>query len=1133
MKYYQMGNGERDPNLINVKNVCRYILNLKSFNSVFMRVKIIVLLLYISSVQVRAEVFGQNINLKMSSSKLTDVFSKIENQTGYTFFYNKKDIENLKPINVSINQPLELGLQTLFNDLPLSYKLHDKIIVINRQTKKHHKINQSVTATQELELKGRVIDSYGNPIEGVSVKIKSSLVGTSTNKDGLFQLNATEEGVLLFSAVGYLEREIAFDNAAIGDVILQSTEADVEEVVVLGFGQSQKKIAQTGSIASIGLKELRQSPTANVTNALAGRLPGLTAIQISGEPGNDASQLLIRGRATFNGADPLITIDGVQKDYAAIGLLDVNEIENVTILKDASATAIYGVKGANGVIIITTRRGKIGEPSISATAQTAIQNTIRLPKYLGSYEYALLANEAYLNDNPTGVAPYSQTELDAYQSGSDPLIYPNVDWLGEMMKPAVQSQANFNISGGGQLARYFVNVGYTDQGGIYKTVKNKQYDPKSNFKRYNFRSNVDIDFDPNFTLGLNLYGAIENKKDPNVSVPDLFWTLNQLPPNAFPVQYPTGFYGENGFFLNPARLLNETGYREAFNSSLSGMLSLTRKLNFITEGLSVKGNYSFDGYFRNNFNRSKQVRRAIYKGSGDFEDENNYTYLGSDIPLTAPSSSFNQNRDIWMDASLNYQRNFDKHDVSGLLLVNRTQKVLGNTIPYVSQGIVSRLTYNYDYKYFLEINAGYNGTDNFAKDKRYGFFPAFSAGWVLSQENFLKDNSWLSFMKLRGSYGLTGNDQLTGRRWLFNSEYIRQQNAGYLYGDQLYGIEGVYEGAMSNPDVTWETAKKANIGLEMKLWNEFISISADVFSENRNNILITRSSVPALIGMSGSNLPPANFGKVDNKGFEVVLGHKYKVGDVSYFVNGNISYAKNKIIFIDEEPKPYDYMRVTGHSLGQIMGLEAIGFFKDEMDVKLSPSQYGRVIPGDIKYRDKNDDGVINDNDIGPIGRSNIPEVFFGISGGVNYKNFDLSFLFQGAANSSRTLVGGMAWEFYEGGKVREEHLNRWTPETATTATWPALHYGGNSNNHRISSFFLEDNSYIRLKNLELGYTFKNVALTKKANLSSLRLYANGMNLYTWTRAQKMMDPEYWAANTIGAIYPAQRIMNFGLSVGF
>lgn len=1092
--------------------------------------------LLLLSVQVHAQ--PAKFNLSLKNAPIEQLFAAIQQQSNFHVIYSASVVKNAKKVNVDLkNASLETALQQSFNGQPFGYKIdNNKIFIVPAKPAESSAPRQQMQdTTAATTVTGKVTaKNDGVALPGVSIKVMGTARGTTTNADGMFSLTVSSKDSLSFSFMGYNTLVLPVGERKSLTVVLTPADGQgLNEVVVLGFGQTQKKIAQTGSTVSISTKELRQSPVANITNALAGRLPGLTAIQISGEPGNDKSQLFIRGRATPNGQDPLITIDGVQKDYSAISLLDANEIENITVLKDASATALYGVKGANGVIIITTRRGKVGKPVISISAQRAVQNSTRLPRYLGSYDYARLANEAYLNDHPGGVAPYDATALEAYRTGSDPLKYPSVDWLGEMMKPAMQTQANFNISGGSTQARYFVNVGYTDQGGIYKTEKNDQYNPKADFKRYNFRSNIDIDFDENFSLGLNLFGAIENKRDPNVSVGDLFWTLNQVPPNAFPVMYPTGIYGENGVFLNPARLLNQTGFKEAFNSSLSGMLSLTRKLNFITEGLSVKGNYSFDGYFQNSFRRDKQVRRAVYKGSGDYNDMNSYTYLGNDVPLTAPSSSYSQRRDIWMDASLNYNKTFGPHEVTGLLLVNRTQKVRGNEIPYVSQGLVSRLAYSYKYKYFAEFNAGYNGTDNFAREKRYGFFPAVSAGWVLSEESFLKGSHVIDFLKLRGSYGLTGNDQLPGRRWLFTSEYTRDGALGYLYGDQLYGIGGIKEGAMANPDVTWETARKANIGFELKLWKSLFSITADVFSEKRNDILITRNSVPSMIGMADSDLPPANFGKINNQGFEVEVSHRHMINKVTYTLSGNLSYAKNKIIFKDEENKAYDYMYETGNPLGQVMGLTAIGFFKDETDIRLSPAQYGKLIPGDVKYLDRNNDGVIDDNDIGPIGRSNIPELFFGISGSVNWKNIDFSFLFQGAGNSSRTMVGGIAWEFYEGGKVREEHLNRWTPETAATATWPALHYGGNSNNHRVSSLYLEDNSYIRLKNIELGYTFKNVRITKKTGFTNCRIYANANNLHTWSRAQAILDPEYWAANTNGTIYPAQKVVNFGASVTF
>jgi TonB-linked SusC/RagA family outer membrane protein len=568
------------------------------------------------------------------------------------------------------------------------------------------------------------------------------------------------------------------------------------EVVVLGFGQSQKKIAQTGAIASITTKEIKQSPAANIANALTGRLPGLISVQRSGEPGSDMPELFIRGRATLNKNDPLITIDGVEKDPKLVDLsaLDPNEVESVTILKDASATALYGVKGANGVIIIKTRRGTEGKPRINTSVQTAIQSATRIPKYLDSYNYALLANEAYYNDNPNGqLPPYTAEAIKAYESGSDPYKYPNVDWMHEMLKPAQMTRGDFNISGGSPMVKYFVNAGYTQQNGLYKAEKNEDYDANLKYRRYNFRSNIDIDFDKDFSVGLSLFGSIENQNAPNVNTTDIFNYLGKTPPNAFPIKYPNGYYG-GATRGNPFALVNTTGYRQYFNSALSGMFTAMRRLDFITRGLYVKGNFSFDGYSRATYTRSREVKTATYKGNGDYYDTASYSFAGNDAPLQAPASSYGQNRSTWVDLSFNYDRDFGKHNFTGLLLVNRQHKVISDdvstpygVIPYVTQGVVSRVTWNWDNKYFAEFNAGYNGTDNFAKDKRYGFFPAGSIGWVVSKEHFLQNNSVIDFLKVRGSYGLTGNDKLNDRRWLFISEYM--SGAGYSFGtDQLTAI---------------------------------------------------------------------------------------------------------------------------------------------------------------------------------------------------------------------------------------------------------------------------------------------------------------------------------------------------------
>lgn len=1088
--------------------------------------KLTIVLLISAFLQAHAVSYAQKITLSKKNASLEQVFKEIKKQSPYTFLYNNKTLKAARPVEVNITEgTIDEVLKQCFEGQPLTYTISQNTVVVQKKTNYSHVVEEV-----RLDISGKVTDEKGESLPGASVKVKGSNISTGTNENGEFSLKGINgNAVLVVSFLGFVTLEVPVNNQSRIIVVLKENAQGLNEVVVLGFGQTQKKIAQTGAIASITTKEIKQSPVANITNALTGRLPGLIAVQRSGEPGSDMPELYIRGLATFNSNAPLITIDGVQKEQEAISMLNPNEVESITILKDASATALYGIKGANGVIIIQTRRGKEGKPAINASVQTAVQNPTRLPEYLNSYDYAVLRNEAIKNDNPTAAPLYTQEALEAYRSGSDPYKYPSVNWLEEMIKPSAMTQANFNISGGAPQVKYFVNVGYTQQDGLYEAEKNSQYDPNLKYKRYNFRSNTDVDFDKNFSMSLSLFASIEDKNTPRTTTEQMFTYLLQTTPNAYPIRYPNGMYG--GSRYNPFVLLNGLGYVQNFDSSLSGMLSATRKLNFITEGLYVKANYSFDGYYRKDFTRAKTTQTALYNGTGDYFDETSYSYQETDTPLGAPTAGYDQKRSVWMDLSLNYGRSFGNHHVTGLLLANRRQRIIYSQIPFVDQGIVSRMTYNYKNKYFGELNMGYSGSDNFAKGKRYGFFPAYSAGWVMSEENFLKNSSFLDHLKVRGSYGLTGNDVLNGRRWLFISEFI--DGPGYSFGDPLTNIGGRLEGAMANPDVTWETARKMNVGIESNFLNSLIGFNVDVFHEKRDDILITRGTVPGMIGVTSANLPPANLGSVINRGVEAELIHRKRVGNVNYFVKANGSFSRNKILEMDEASRPYDYLRRTGQSLRQLYGLTAIGFFKNEDDIQNSPAQFGNLIPGDIKYKDLNGDGKIDNNDEGPIGRTTVPEFLYGLAGGFNWKNLDFSLLFQGAGNYNVNFSHASAWEFYNGASVLTHHLGRWTPETAETATYPVLHNGQNNNNHRErSSFFMKDASYIRLKNVELGYTFKNIRLTKQTGLASLRLYANGMNLFTWDKmGAGYFDPE--APSGKGFFYPQLRVVNLGLSTDF
>lgn len=1077
-------------------------------------------------------VLQKKVTISFSGQPLSQALQQLQQKTGISFAYTQNDVQPfLVPALVFTDEPLENVCREMFKNTTLSFKESGGYIVITRGAPPPVKKKQTV-----LLITGKITDAETKDgLAGVNVMVMRSLNGVISRGDGSFSIEAQPGDMLRFTYAGYESVQEQVGTTAYFAIAMKPSGA-MGEVVVLGFGQSQKKIAQTGAVASISTKEIKQSPAANIANALTGRLPGLVTVQRSGEPGNDGPELFIRGRATLNSNAPLITIDGVEKapDVADLSSLDPNEVESVTILKDASATALYGVKGANGVIIIKTRRGREGKPGINTSVQTSVQEATRIPKYLNSYHFALLANEAYRNDNPNGVLmPYSAEALKAYESGSDPYKYPNVNWMNEMLKPALMTRANFNISGGSPMIKYFVNAGYTSQNGLYKAEKNDKYDANLKYRRYNFRSNIDIDFDKDFSVGLSLFGAIENRNTPNVNTQDIFNYLQKTPPNAYPIKYPNGFYGGTTRG-NPFALVNTTGYRQYFNSSLSGMFTAMRRLDFITTGLFLKGNFSFDGYSRTSLTRSKEVKTALYKGSGDLNDTASYSFTGADVPLRTPESGYSQNRSTWLDFSLNYDRSFGAHNFTGLLLVNRQQKVLAGSslIPFVSQGLVSRVTWNWRNKYFAEFNAGFNGTDNFAKNKRYGFFPAGSIGWVISKEAFLENSSVIDYLKLRASYGLTGSDQLGNRRWLFISEYV--SGTGYGFGtDQLTAVAGRQEGAMANPDVTWEKARKLNIGMEVTLWRNLLSANIDVFREKRNDILITRGVIPDLLGVSAGNLTPANMGIVVNRGIELELNHRHRIGKVTYSLRANGSFARNKILFRDEISYPYDYLRSTGQQIGQIFGFTAIGFFNSKEEILNSPRQFGNLIPGDIKYKDLNGDGIIDNNDKGPIGKSTVPEFLYGISGNASWKNFDISVLFQGAGNYSARFSHEGAWEFYNGAKVMEQHLGRWTPETAATATYPALHYAQNTNNHQeFSSFFLKNATYVRLKNVEIGYTFRRLNIGKNTGISSLRVYANGMNLYTWDRmGNGSYDPE--APSGKGFFYPQLRVVNLGISADF
>jgi len=1008
-----------------------------------------------------------------------------------------------------------------------------------------------LTAAQKT-VTGTVTDAVNKTaVEGATILVKGQKTGTKTDANGNFTIAASPGQTLVISNVGFKNFELKLGSVNSVAVALEVSDESLGEVVVVGYGK-QKKVSVVGSIVTIQTKELKQSPAANLSNALVGRLPGLGAIQSSGEPGDDQSTLLIRGVNSFKGSNtPLVLVDGIQRSFAN---LDANEVESVSILKDASATAVYGVAGANGVILVTTRRGKEGPPQISLSVETSIQQPTRLPKLLNSYDFAVLKNEANANDGDP--ITYSADDLQKYKDGSDPYGHPDIDWLGDVLADhSSKTQYNLNIAGGNPFVKYFVNAGYLTQGGLFRSFPS-EYDANSTFGRYNFRSNIDINLSKDMTIGLDLSGRVEDRHSPNNRSGDILGSvLLRNTPNAFQMFTPDGGFAEYGVYVNPIAQLSHSGFRDDKTSSLQGTFRINRKFDFITQGLSGNISMAFDQ--SSTFRRVRTQSYATYKfvGPPDKFEQN----IGTRNTVLSPptESTFGTYNQSVFEGSVNYSRGFGNHNFTGLVLyTQRTRNIQGAAYgkPFVNQGIVGRVTYNYQDKYFGEFNGRYDGSENFAKGNQWGFFPSMAVGWVVSKESFFSGlSNAVPFLKIRGSYGIVGNDQLGGARFLFQSIYgylgpDNYDHYGYQFGTNSNPATGITEATIGNPDVTWEEAKIANIGLDAKFLKSKLGLTVDIFQQKRSNILTNKGTVPGIVG---ANLPAVNIGKTVNKGFEVELIYNDRAGKVAYFVKGNISYNHSEVLFQDEAPPKYPYQSRTGERIFQPFGLVFDGFFADTAEIAKSPVQgFGPVQPGDIKYKDLNGDGKINADDETAIGYSTVPEWVGGFSAGVNYKGFDFSFLLQGAANVSVYKTHGAAWEFFNDGSAKEMHLGRWTPANANTATYPRVTARVSVNNQtQASSFWYRDASYLRLKNLEIGYNLPK-SLVSKIKIQGVRVYVNGLNLITWTDNFYDFDPEAPSTgasigggptegnpfNTNGGWgwnYPQQKIFNAGINVTF
>ncbi|WP_159475005.1 TonB-dependent receptor [Dyadobacter sp. 3J3] len=1008
----------------------------------------------------------------------------------------------------------------------------------------------------DFTVKGKVTDqANGEGLPGVNVVIKGSQIGTATDENGNFSLEVPDKNVMLvFSFVGYEKQEIALANRLKIDVVLAADNKSLDEVIVVGFG-TQKKINSTGAISTIGTKELVQSPVANISNSLVGRLPGLFATQSGGEPGNDGSKIRIRGVGTFSGStDPLALVDGIQVDN--YNNIDPNEIESVTILKDASSTAVYGIRGANGVLIITTKRGKVGPPKISYTFNQGINSFTGMREMMNSADYATHFNDALKADAYTTGTVYSPKYTDEdialYANGKDPVFHPNVNWPDVMFKKSSkQSQHNVSISGGQNKVRYFVSAGLFSQEGLFKDTKDvtDAFSPQSVFKRYNIRSNFNFDLTKRLKMSLDLSSQTESRSGNNGSstervVADVFRASPLSTPGVVDgkiVNISTG--SQNNPYVSLLYPNLAGGLKRSYRNYLNGLLRFDYDLGFVLDGLSTHGNIAVQTYNDQQIVNTKTLITylAVKLPDGSI----NYVPSTTDAQFGF-SQTGTYNRRITAEFGIDYKKSFGKHNVTGLLLYNQ-QKTFDPTLAFLVpkgyQSFVGRATYDYDGRYLAEVNVGYNGTENFAPGKRFGFFPAYSLGWVASQEPFFPKTAFVTFLKVRGSYGEVGNDNIGGTRFLYRpTSYSSVPNMYYFgnVGSTYSGYTGIREGATGNPDVTWERAVKQNVGLEMAFWKDRIKFTGDLFSEQRSDILATPQSISAITGLSQ---PASNLGRMQNKGFEADITYQGNAGEFGYRISANYSFARNKVLYRDEVPNIYTYQNRTGKRLGQNFGLIADGLYntwEEVNDTQRPVYQYvnNKIQPGDIKYKDYNGDGVINDFDAVPIGYSNLPEKTFGASLGLNYKGFDLSVLFQGVGNVSHYYTRFQRGTGY--GQAPPEgsasYMNEsWTQErydAGLPIKFPRFSVNSSPNNAG-SSYWLADASYVRLKNAELGYKFQE-GLLKKLGIKTCRIYVNANNLFTWKKMYPGIDPENTATgDTNTEPYPLVRTINAGLNLSF
>lgn len=1021
---------------------------------------------------------------------------------------------------------------------------------------------------------GKVLDENNQPMPGVTIIVDGTTNGTMTGSDGTFTLGGVPSGAtVIVSCIGYTDQVLPEGKTNYLVSLVPDSEM-LEETVVVAFGQ-QKKLSVTGAISTVASADLRKTTSTRLDNALAGRVTGLTSMQSGGgQPGVDGATMYLRGAATTNGKSPLILVDGVERDN--IRTIDMNEVESISVLKDASATALYGVQGANGVILIQTRKGQKGKAQLNISVDQSWTSFTKEPSRLHSWEYCELRNEALMNDSQ---APeFSEETIAKFRNpllGLDPsspdydnqvairkAVYCDNDYYRMYLKSNTpQTRANANISGGTDFVNYFVNVGYIHQGGNLNTESPDYlgYDPQCYMNRLSLRSNLDFHITKNLTASLNIASYAENVNMPAVG--DLYrgdqsWMITDiiyqsqtiLPISPGPVTDPRfggvsdGVVGYNYLDRSAYEIINRRGFHTNKRKNLNTQFSVNWDLGeLVTKGLSVNGMAAYDTYNIGVLEGRKKER--VYNVRVDYDSETlSYSSSNGDKiePLTMTSSRLS-NYQIYVQGSINYARTFGKHNVTAMATAyRRFWEGTSADIPYNVLGTAARATYSFDDRYLVEGNLGYNGSEQFAPSKRFGLFPSGSIGWIASNESFLKGNKYLTWLKFRASYGLVGNDSMGGLRFLYQDDNKIQSGNGFVQG---LGGKIVKEGLIGNKSITWELSKKMNLGVEIGLFKDF-RINVDYFTEKRDQILLKRRTVPSFQGVSSDYIPRVNMGKVDNHGVDVEVSYSHTFNrDFSISSRVNFGFNDNTAIELDEPMRSEEYAyqyHEEGFRLGQEFGYlidwdsPGNGYFtsQDEIDSYYPYGFGGKPRVGDFVYKDVNGDGVIDQKDLSPIGYSTtVPGLNYGISLGLNFKGIDFNVLFSGLGRYSKYYSGQGVVEWTKQGTYFDWTRNGWTEErykNGEKITYPAISTT-KTVSHTENDFFIQNRSFLRLKNIELGYTLPERFLSK-VGVKALRVYVSGQNLFVWDNLRiTHIDPEQ--NNSYG--YPITKNVTLGLNINF